>query len=379
MRDRPAGDTVAFLTNIPNGFNEGLHDGLRSRGFEVRVRYEGLPASIGRPWALTPRPPDRVAATLWHERDALLAPPRGHRGVVVLGGWAHGRAVQRRVATAVTHRGRDRQVLYWGEKMNRGSRAVELGRRAFFAAPGLDGILAIGSHAVASYREATGGRTPVHVLPYTTDRGVEIDAERPDHPTIGFAGRLLDWKNVGVVIRAIATLAASDRPRFDVVGSGPTETSLRSLADALGVDVRFHGEVSPDEVATLRRSWTVTVQPSRETDGWALAVPESLNSGVPVVASGFVGAAIDLVRDGRNGALVASEDVDDPDAWAEVLTPWLDGTRSTSADVKALARPFLPDRAADWFARLVRSDPSGVERSFVTEAWHDLADARDET
>lgn len=372
---RPTGDTVAFLTNIPNGFNDELHQGLRARGMDVRVRYEGLPGSIGRPWALTPRPPDRVARNLWQERDAFVVPPRPHLGAIILGGWADLRAVQRRVAAMVSHRGPARPVLYWGEPMNvGGTRSKELARRAFFSRHGLDAVLAIGSHAVRSYREATGGGVPIHVFPYTTSRGRDVVAEPPDQPTVGYAGRLIGWKNVGVVIRAIATMAPADRPVFEVIGSGPDEGELRVIAKRLAVDVRFAGEVPPADVAGLRRRWSVTVQPSRENDGWAMAVPESLNSGVPVVASGHVGAAVDIVRDGTNGGVVPRDDVDDPDAWADAVAPWLG--RVVDPDViRSMAEPFLPDRAAAWLADVLRSG-STIERSFVGEAWAGFDDLR---
>ena len=47
------------------------------------------------------------------------------------------------------------------------------------------------------------------------------------------------------------------------------------------------------------------MRPSRY-DGWGLIVPEGLASGLPVIATDQMGAAIDLVRPGVNGWLVKS-------------------------------------------------------------------------
>jgi len=43
--------------------------------------------------------------------------------------------------------------------------------------------------------------------------------------------------------------------------------------------------------------------PSRY-DGWGLVVPEGLASGLPVIASDRMGAALEFVESGRNGWLV---------------------------------------------------------------------------
>ncbi len=47
--------------------------------------------------------------------------------------------------------------------------------------------------------------------------------------------------------------------------------------------------------------------PSRY-DGWGLVVPEGLASGLPVIASDRMGAALEFVESGRNGWLVRAGD-----------------------------------------------------------------------
>jgi glycosyltransferase involved in cell wall biosynthesis len=47
--------------------------------------------------------------------------------------------------------------------------------------------------------------------------------------------------------------------------------------------------------------------PSRY-DGWGLVVPEGLASGLPVIATDRMGAALEFVENGRNGWLIPAGD-----------------------------------------------------------------------
>jgi len=49
--------------------------------------------------------------------------------------------------------------------------------------------------------------------------------------------------------------------------------------------------------------------PSRY-DGWGLVVPEGLASGLPVIATDRMGAALEFIETGRNGWLIPAADED---------------------------------------------------------------------
>lgn len=94
---------------------------------------------------------------------------------------------------------------------------------------------------------------------------------------VGAVGRLVAGKRVDLVLHAIR-----DRPELSalIVGDGPQRPSLMRLADRLGVDATFTGEV-PD-VAGLLSTMDVLVAPSTE-ETFGIAVVEALAAGLPVL------------------------------------------------------------------------------------------------
>lgn len=172
------------------------------------------------------------------------------------------------------------------------------------------------SHAVAPSRAvaATIGGVPVSIV----HPGVEISPDaRGEHLgrrvfTIGCAARLAHVKGVDILIRAVAAPALHG-VMLDVAGSGPDATSLRLLADELGVAerVRFLGW-QPD-IRSMMRTWSVFVQPSRE-EAFGIAAAEAMAEGLPVVAT-RIGGLPELVEHGRSGLLVPR----DPGALASAV------------------------------------------------------------
>lgn len=365
-------EQLSVLTNIPNPYNGFLYDHLRKIGWPLEVIYRGLPSFDGRPWDLHPEPPDRVANTLWDERQVFRRRKGVDQTIVLAGSWATPRDSLRRLSAAVSHR-RGSRVLVWGEAMSGRGGARGLARRLHFSLPGLDAVLAIGSHSVPSFRKATGGRVPIHVLPYTTSSGLDIDPVRSTTPSVGVVGRFIPYKGIDVAMRAVAAIAPADRPRLEIVGSGPLERQLRELAADLSVDPVFHGEVDAQRLAEIRAGWWACLVPSQEVDGWALVVPEALNSSVPVITSAFVGASHDMIRGGLEGQVVSRASAADPQVWAEAITRLIGEDQEVVArQARRVGAAFAPSFAARWLDELLRGDLD-TERSFVDDAWTRLS------
>jgi len=132
---------------------------------------------------------------------------------------------------------------------------------------------------------------------------------------VGFAGRLVPEKGIGVLLDA---LGRDDRLRARVAGAGPMEAELRALATERGIAdrVEFVGPVAPDEIAVFYRSLDVLAVPSLPTASWTeqfgrVAI-EAMACGVPVVSSdagalpAVVGGAGIVVPGGDAGALAAA-------------------------------------------------------------------------
>lgn len=129
----------------------------------------------------------------------------------------------------------------------------------------------------------------------------------PEGRTAGlFVGRLVKEKNLGCLVRALASLDPGQRPWLAIVGDGPLreETEASVIAASLQADVRFLGE-RPDSGA-LMQATDFLVLPSAY-EGMPNVVLEAMMSACPVVGS-KVGGIPELIEDGVTGLLFPSDD-----------------------------------------------------------------------
>lgn len=130
--------------------------------------------------------------------------------------------------------------------------------------------------------------------------GVDMyDGPVSEEDFILFTGRLVATKGVRYLIEAMRTVDS----RLVIMGKGPEEKRLRSLAEQFGVSdkVVFTGHVSEEEKVRLMSSCKVFAMPSL-FESFGLATAEVMAYGKPVVAS-KVGGLPEVVGDG--GILVA--------------------------------------------------------------------------
>jgi glycosyltransferase involved in cell wall biosynthesis len=133
-----------------------------------------------------------------------------------------------------------------------------------------------------------------------------LSASRSEQPRIVVLSRLVPHKQIEDVLDAVALLApVVPGLRLDVVGGGWWDERLVAHARRLGISsaVTFHGHV--DEATkheVLQQAW-VHALPSRK-EGWALAVIEAAQHGVPTVGYRSSGGLTDSIVDGVTGLLV---------------------------------------------------------------------------
>jgi len=154
-------------------------------------------------------------------------------------------------------------------------------------------VVGYGPH-VTAYALRLGARA-VAVAPQAVDNAfwsapVEVPAERPF--TALFVGRDVPEKGLPVLREAWARAALPDG-RLEVLGGGKT----------------------PEQVRNSYAGAAVLVIPSIATrhflEPWGLVANEAMNQHLPIIATDAVGAAAGgLVRDGRNGLVVAAGDPD---------------------------------------------------------------------
>lgn len=168
------------------------------------------------------------------------------------------------------------------------------------------------AHIAVSERTSRDVRELGVKMPVLIPNGIDVESVAsitPADRTIDllYAGRLLEHKNVELLLRAIAQLTATrSAVQCVIIGEGPERARLERLATELGIsehtsftDFRERHE----DVLGLMKAADVFVSPS-EREGFGMTVLEALASGTPVVTTDAPrNAASELVTDGETGAV----------------------------------------------------------------------------
>jgi glycosyltransferase involved in cell wall biosynthesis len=118
-----------------------------------------------------------------------------------------------------------------------------------------------------------------------------------------FIGRLVDWKALDIVIRALEKVPSAE---LEIVGDGPMLEAWRLLANELGVKDRVHflGWMTQQQCAARVQSAIALVLPSLYECGGAVVL-EAMAMGRPVIATRWGGPADYL--DASCGILIEPE------------------------------------------------------------------------
>ena len=141
----------------------------------------------------------------------------------------------------------------------------------------------------------TGGRGKVLQIP---ENGVDLNIwtlpppaspRQSSSPRFVFIGRLVDWKRLDFVLRAIAEIPDGE---LIVIGDGPMRQAWTALAQNLGISGRVHwmGWRPQPECAGILHGATALVLPSIYECGGAVVL-EAMACGTPVIATAWGGPA----------------------------------------------------------------------------------------
>lgn len=156
--------------------------------------------------------------------------------------------------------------------------------------PGLRSVIFV-SEFVASMGTSLLPKRIPHVTLYNAYDAeifhIKRSTDITDNPTLGFAGRLVTYKNCDHFLRAVA-LAARHQPRLRawIAGDGPEHAHLASLATKLGIDgiVTFLGQRRAEQLADLFRASNAVAVCSYEEPLPTTAL-EAAACGTPVLAA----------------------------------------------------------------------------------------------
>jgi glycosyltransferase involved in cell wall biosynthesis len=207
--------------------------------------------------------------------------------------------------------------------------------------------------------------TVIELVENGIDIGVWQDEPRNEVcPTVRFVfmGRLVDWKAVDVVIRAITKVPSAE---LEIIGDGPMLETWKSLAAELGIRERVHfaGWLPQQECPAHLMSCVALVLPSIYECGGAVVL-EAMAMGKPVIATHWGGPADYL--DASCGVLV------EPDSYSSLVTGFAEAMQML-IDSPALAKSM----GAAGRERAVRNFDWRQKIEEVIRIYHALAEGSD--
>jgi glycosyltransferase involved in cell wall biosynthesis len=168
-------------------------------------------------------------------------------------------------------------------------------------------------------------------------------------PRFVFVGRLVDWKRLDFVLRALAKIPGV---QLEVVGDGAMRAPWTALAASLGIAdrVRWFGWLPQPECATLLRGATALVLPSIYECGGAVVL-EAMACGIPVIATAWGGPADYL--DPTCGILVDPSNPESIQSGFEAAMRTLIADPALRAQLGAAGRRRV-ERLYDWDQKIDR-------------------------
>jgi phosphatidylinositol alpha-1,6-mannosyltransferase len=159
------------------------------------------------------------------------------------------------------------------------------------------------------------GTDPAHFRPGVDTSTVRARYGLGDGRWLITVARLVGHKGIDTGLRVVAALRdAHPDLRYAIVGSGPTQPQLETLARDLGIldSVRFLTGVPDDDLPALYNCAEMYLGLSRAEgllmEGFGISLSEASACGIPVVGA-RQGGIPDAVRDGETGLLIDSTDL----------------------------------------------------------------------
>jgi 1,2-diacylglycerol 3-alpha-glucosyltransferase len=185
-----------------------------------------------------------------------------------------------------------------------------------FFCSGVDMVISP-SAGMAGVLRSLGVNSPIEIVP----NGVELERYRQtcddcrtefgftaDDILLVYSGRLAPEKNLDFLLRAFAgTAEAVENVHLLILGSGPEEENLRTLAAQIGISNRVHftGMIEYDDLPRHLAMCDAFITASL-TEVHPLSVIEAMATGLPALGIRSVGVG-DTVEDGITGFLSSND------------------------------------------------------------------------
>jgi glycosyltransferase involved in cell wall biosynthesis len=300
--------SVAIIMYIPSPYQVELFDAIAAMGsIEPTVVYV-RERDRSRHWYIR----DRRHRSLFLQEDRQRIDTSIAAASLVV--FAHYQSQEVRRLMRLRH-GLRRPWCFWGERpgfrypgfIGRLYRAHRLHVLRSTQTP----IWGIGNWAIQGYSREFGAQRSYFNVPYFSDLSRFARPVAPRQAgarTFLYSGSLIARKGVDLLASAFRRLAVQHPDvRLELIGTGRLLARLRGVLASVSDQVCFHGFKQWHELPPLYRTAHILCAPSRY-DGWGLVVPEGLAAGLPVIGTARAGAAIELLRPGRNGWIIPADD-----------------------------------------------------------------------
>ena len=132
-----------------------------------------------------------------------------------------------------------------------------------------------------------------------------------DDIVIVSVGRFVKQKDYKTALRSFSKVVERNKHKnfeYYIVGYGPLENEVRTLAEQLKIDQKIRIFINPPDINSILKSSDIFLSTSL-FEGVSNSIMEAMVAGLPVVATN-VGDNSYLIKDGYNGFLVPCKNVD---------------------------------------------------------------------
>ncbi|MBO4403621.1 MAG: glycosyltransferase [Bacteroidales bacterium] len=139
------------------------------------------------------------------------------------------------------------------------------------------------------------------------------DASASESTHLMWCARFLKWKHPELPVQLAYRLKKKGYNfLIDMFGSGEEYENTKGLMKALDVEqcVKLRGNLPNDEMLKEMRKHSIFLFTSDQNEGWGAVLNEAMSNGCAVVASHAIGAAPFLIKDGTNGYVFESENIE---------------------------------------------------------------------
>lgn len=188
--------------------------------------------------------------------------------------------------------------------------------------------------------------------------------------TLMWCARFLKWKHPELPIKMAKRLKAKGyKFMLDMYGSGVELDKTKKLVKQFDVSdiVSFKGNMPNEDILSAMREHEIFLFTSDKNEGWGAVANEAMSNGCAIVASSAIGSVPFLVKDGENGCIFESCNLDSLCKKVEWLLDNADKQNKLAINAYHSMRDmWSPKNAAINFLKLVEDLESGREAS-ITE------------